>query len=86
MSVPSTMFDKVLFLQLTDCIDNILTSFYVLSDNHGCHTTLITLTEDWKLVLGDNEHCATILMDLSEAFDFISHDILLNKLSAYGLV
>ena len=52
---------------------------------HGCQTTLLRLLEDWKKALDNNEYLAAILMDMSKAFDCLPHDILLSKLSAYGL-
>ena len=43
------------------------------------------LLEDWRGALDRNEYVAVVLMDLSKAFDCLPHDILLSKLSAYGL-
>ena len=51
----------------------------------GCQTTLLRLLEDWKKALESNEFAATILIDLSKAFDCLPHDLLLEKLWAYGL-
>ena len=52
---------------------------------HGCRTTLLCLLIHWKHVLDSNEYVDAILMDLSKAFDCLPHNILLSKLSAYGL-
>ena len=35
--------------------------------------------------LKKNQYVAVVLMDLSKAFDCLPHDILLDKLSAYGM-
>ena len=42
------------------------------------------LMEDWKKHLDDRKFVGTIFMDLSKAFDFVSHDLLIAKLHAYG--
>ena len=52
---------------------------------HGCQTTLLRLLEDWHGALDNNQYVVTVLMDLSKAFDCLPHDILLDKLSAYGI-
>ena len=43
------------------------------------------MVEDWKKALDDNKFIAAILMDLSKAFDWLSHNLLMLKLEAYGL-
>ena len=52
---------------------------------HGCQTVLLRLFEDWKEALDKNKYVAAVLMDLSNAFDCLPHEVLLSKLSAYGL-
>ena len=45
----------------------------------------LRLLEDWKKAFDSHECAAAILMDLSKAFDCLPHDLLLEKLRAYGL-
>jgi hypothetical protein len=38
-----------------------------------------------RVLTTDNKFIAAILMDLSKAFDWLSHNLLMLKLEAYGL-
>ena len=46
---------------------------------------LLLLLDEWRKHLGNNKTVGGILMDLSKAFDCIPHDILVAKLTAYGI-
>ena len=86
LPIISKVYEKVLSVQLSDYFENIFHNFLcAFRKGHGCQTTLLRLLEDWKYALDQNLHVAAILMDLSKAFDCLPHDILLCKLSAYGL-
>jgi hypothetical protein len=51
----------------------------------SCQTILIKLIEDWKSALDNKQYIGAVLMDLSKAFDCLPHNLLLEKLRAYGL-
>jgi hypothetical protein len=48
-------------------------------------STLLGLLEEWREALDKNQYIAAVLMDLSKAFYCLPHNILLDKLSAYGV-
>ena len=82
----SKLYEKVLSEQLSLYFDDIFDQYLcAFRKGHGCQTTLLRPLEDWRGALDRNEYVAAVLMDLSKAFDCLLHDILLSKLSAYGL-
>ena len=86
LPVPSKIYDKVLSEQLSSHFENIFNDYLcAFRLGHGYQTTLLRLLEDWKQTLDSNQYVAAILMNLPKAFDCLPHDILLCKLSAYGL-
>ena len=86
LPIPSKIFEKVLFEQLSCYFDEIFNNFLcAFRKGYGCQTTLLRLLEDWRQALDNKEYTAAILMDLSKAFDCLPHEILLSKLTEYGL-
>ena len=52
---------------------------------HSTENALVTLTENISDALDNNDFSIAIFLDLKKAFDTINHDILLDKMSFYGV-
>ena len=52
----------------------------------GCSTQqcLIALSEKWKKAINSGKSFTALLTELSKAFDYLPHELLLAKSSAYG--
>ena len=86
LPVHSKIYEKVLAEQFSEHFEGIFDKYLcAFRKGHGCQTTLLRLIEDWKEAMEKSHYVAAVLMDLSKAFDCFPHDVLLCKLSAYGL-
>ena len=82
----SKVFEKCLCPQLTSYFETIFPpTLTAYRKNHSCCSTLLKLTEDWKTEADSNNIIGATLIDLSKAFDRLPHNLLLEKLSAYGV-
>ena len=82
----SKIFEKVIYQQLTDYIDKLL-SIFLCGFRKGCSTqhALFRLIQAWQEELDNSGFVGTVLMDLSKAYDCLPHDLMIAKLEAYGL-
>ena len=53
--------------------------------NHSCLTALTELIDTWLSEIKKNKLCGALFIDFAQAFDVIYHDLLLRKLTLYGL-
>ena len=51
---------------------------------HSCQTTLIGLTEDWKMAADNKEYVTVLFTDMSKVFDSLHPALTIQKLKAYG--
>ena len=52
---------------------------------HSCETALLKMTDDWFNGIDKGNMTGVIYIDLKKAFDTVNHDILLKKLTGYGV-
>ena len=55
-----------------------------IEKNFNTQQALLALIEIWKKILDNKGFAGAVLMDLFKASDTINHDLLVEKLHAYG--
>ena len=87
LSIPSKIVEHFICTQMNDH----LTTYNLLSEHQwgfrkarSTEDLLLYLTESWHAALDKKKVVAILLIDFKKAFDSVSHEILLKKLSACG--
>ena len=70
------IFSKILFTNFSQALDKII----------PLKTALLNTTNEWFVNIDKGKYNLAVFIDLRKAFDTISHDILLFKLSHYGVI
>ena len=88
LSCFSKIFEKCVYTRTIKFLDkyNILTkSQFGFRSKHSTTHALLDFIDKVSNAIDDSKHTIGIFLDLSKAFDTIDHQILLNKLSFYGI-
>ena len=67
---------------ISNCLSHCLCAY---RKGYNTQQLLSVFTQNRKKNLGDKGYGGAVLMDLYKAFDTLNHDLLITKLSAYGL-
>ena len=86
LSAIPKILEKVMFDQLYNAFRPVFSpNMSGFLKGHSCCTALVKMIDDWRLALDSKKVTGSIAIDLSKAFDSICHNLLLAKLSAYGV-
>ena len=82
----SKVYKKLLYNRLCDYLENIFSVIHCdFQKAHSTQQALFKLLQLWQKELDEKGMVATVSMDLSKAYDCIPYDLLIAKLSAYGI-
>ena len=80
------IFEKLLFNQITPFMDQFLSKYQCgFRKGFNAQHCLLAMLEKWKKAVDTKKVFGALLTDLSKAFDCLPHDLIIAKLSGYGL-
>ena len=81
----SKIFERPIFKQTNKYFENLFSKFQCgFRKGFSAQHCLVAMLEKWKKGNDKEKITGALLTDLSKAFDFLSHELLIAKLNAYG--
>ena len=88
LSVISKIFEKLIYKRIYFYLDQkklIYSKQFGFRANYSTNHAIISLTEHIRKLLDKGEYVCGVFVDLEKAFDTVHHEILCEKIKAYGL-
>ena len=81
----SKIYERCLYDQIQVFFESILSKYQCgFRRGYNAQNCLMTLTEKWKKSVDNGGALGALFTDLSIAFDYLSHELVIAKLDAYG--
>ena len=81
----SKVFQRIMYIQIENFMEAKLSKLLRrFRKNHRTQHCLVNMLEKWKKILDKGGFICTMFMDFSNAFDAMDHNLLIEKLGAYG--
>ena len=88
LSVISKIFEKLIYKRIYFYLNQkklIYSKQFGFRGNHSTNHAIISLTEHISSLFDKGEYVCGVFVDLEKVFDTVHHDILCDKIKAYGL-
>ena len=87
LPIVSKIYERLLYNQLYNYFEKKLSIFQCgFRKGFSAQHCIIPLLEKWKTSIDNNSSFGALLTDLSKAFDCLSHELMIAKLNAYGII